>query len=211
MMKKVKITLIILFIISIFVFLKISYSLKEEILAIYNSQKSIIVKDRNENEIFIFPNQKGNFARYLNEIPPRLKELLIKKEDKYFYYHFGFNPISILKAAFGRMGIGERKASSTITQQLVKILLGKEFERNLKNKVVEFFYALSLEIYLSKDEILKMYANSIYFGNQAQGIAEASYLYFNLPPDLLEDGQILQLLATISNPQEQNPAQYKNK
>lgn len=210
-MSKIKIILIILFSLSIFLFLKLSYLLKEEILAIYNSQKSTILKDRNGNEIFILPNKKGNFARYLNEIPPRLKELLIKKEDKYFYYHFGFNPVSIIKVVLSKLGIGERKASSTITQQLVKILLGKEFERNLKNKLIELFYALSLEIHLSKDEILKMYANSIYFGNKAQGIKEASYLYFDLPPELLTEGQILQLLATISNPKEQNPAQYKNR
>ena len=192
-------------------FLISGYYLQKNLLAIYNSQKSIVMRDRNGEEIFIKPNQKGYFTRYLDEIPPRFKELLIKKEDKYFYYHFGFNPGSIFKALLGRLGILERKASSTITQQLVKILLGKEFERNFKNKFGELFYTLSLETYLSKDEILKMYLNSIYLGNQAQGIAEASWLYFNLPPDLLNDGQILQLLATISNPYENNPAKYKNK
>ena len=56
-----------------------------------------------------------------------------------------------------------------------------------------------------------MYVNSIYLGNQAQGLAEASRLYFNLSPELLSDGQILQLLATISSPAEHNPAKPKNK
>jgi membrane carboxypeptidase/penicillin-binding protein PbpC len=55
-----------------------------------------------------------------------------------------------------------------------------------------------------------MYANSLYLGNQAQGIAQASHLYFNLPPELLDQGQILQILATISSPTEQNPAKEIN-
>jgi penicillin-binding protein 1C len=202
--------LIILFILisSFFLF---SWYLQKQLLTIYNEQNSIIVRDRKGQEIFILPNQKGNFARYLEKIPSRFKELLIKKEDKYFYSHFGFNPVSIFQAALGYFGIGNRKASSTISQQLVKILLGKESERNLKNKIIESFYTLALEIYQSKEDVLKMYANSIYFGNQAQGIAEASKLYFGVAPDLLTDGQILQLLATIADPNENNPAKSDNR
>lgn len=208
--KKKALIFLFLAILSVF-FFRITHFLKEEILEIYFSRESKIVRDRNGIEIFVLPNEKGYFAKYLDRIPPKFKKLLIKKEDKFFYYHFGFNPISTFQAIFGKLGIGERKGSSTITQQLVKILLGKEFERNLKNKIMELFYAFSLEIHLSKEEILRMYANSIYLGNQAQGIAEASYLYFGLPPDLLDEGQILQLLTTISNPKERNPAKPENK
>ena len=204
-----KIILIVSFILLIG-FLLFSYSLDKQLLAIYNQQNSVRVKDREEKEIFILPNQKGYFSRYLDKIPPRFKELLIKKEDKYFYYHFGFNPWSLSQAILGRLGVGHRKASSTISQQLVKILLGKELKRNLKNKIIESFYTLALEIYQSKEEILKMYANSVYLGNQTQGMAEASQLYFGVAPDLLTDGQILQLLATISSPSENNPAKEKN-
>jgi len=187
-----------------------SYNSQKQLLATYNHQNSIAVQDRKGEEIFIKPNPKEHWARYLNEIPPRFKELLIKKEDKYFYYHFGFNPWSTFQAARGYLGLGPKRASSTITQQLVKILLEKEFERGLKNKIIESFYALSLEIFQSKETILKMYANSIYFGNQAQGLTEASQLYFGLSPNLLSDGQILQLLATISGPSDNNPANPEN-
>jgi len=204
-----KIILIVSFILLIG-FLLFSYSLDKQLLAIYNQQNSVRVKDREEKEIFILPNQKGYFSRYLDKIPLRLKELLIKKEDRYFYYHFGFNPWSLSQAILGRLGVGQRRASSTISQQLVKILLEKELKRNLKNKIIESFYTLALEIYQSKEEILKMYANSVYLGNQTQGMAEASQLYFGVAPDLLTDGQILQLLATISSPSENNPAKEKN-
>jgi len=195
----------------LFAFLVIGFFLQKQLVAIYSSQESIILKDRLDREIVILPNQRGYYARYLNEIPPRFKELLIKKEDRHFYYHFGFNPWSLFQTGLGHLGISQRKASSTISQQLVKILLGKELERNFKNKIIESFYALALEIYQSKEEILKMYANSVYFGNHAQGVAQASQLYFGVAPDLLTDGQILQLLATISSPTEDNPAKEINK
>jgi len=193
------------------IFLIISFFLQKQLVAIYNSQESIILKDRLNREIVILPNQKGYWAQYLNEIPPQFKELLVKKEDKLFYYHFGFNPWGLFQAGLERLGMGQRKASSTISQQLVKILLGKEFERNFKNKVIESFYTLALEIYQSKENILKMYANSVYLGNQAQGMVEASQLYFGVAPDLLTNGQILQLLAAISSPTENNPTKEKNK
>ena len=192
-------------------FLIEGYFLQKQLIEIYEKQESVVIKDRNGETIFIKPNQKGYWAQYLNEIPPEFKELLVKKEDKLFYEHFGFNPWSIFQAVFGYLGIGNRKASSTISQQLVKILLGKESERNLKNKIIELIYALSLETYQRKEDILKMYVNSVYFGNQAQGLSEASRLYFNLSPDLLTKGQILQLLTTIHSPSENNPTKLDNK
>jgi penicillin-binding protein 1C len=202
---------VISFILLIFIFLIIAYSSQKKLVEIYESQNSIVIKDRNGEIISILPNKKGYRASYIDEIPPELKEFLIKKEDKYFYYHFGFNPFSIFQVGLAKLGIGNRKGSSTITQQLVKILLGKETERSLKNKFLEFFYAISLEIFKSKEEILKMYANSIYFGNQVQGIKEAGRFYFGVSPEFLTEGQILQLLATISSPTETNPGEFVNK
>jgi len=193
------------------VFLLTSFYLQNQLLETYNKGGSTKVYDRNGREIFILQNQKGNYSRYIDEIPSQFKDLLLKKEDRYFYYHFGFNPWSLFEATLGRLGLSKREASSTITQQLVKILLEKESERNIKNKIIESFYALALEVFQSKEKILKMYANSIYFGNQAQGISEASRLYFDADPALLTDAQILQLLATISSPTQNNPAENNNK
>lgn len=193
------------------ILLLLAWNLQEDLVKAYQHLESKKIIDRQGKEIAILPNEKGNFSSYLKETPSRFEELLIKKEDRYFYYHFGFNPVSIIQSAFGYLGLGERRASSTISQQLVKILLGKEFERNLKNKIIEAFYTLSLELYKSKEEILTMYINSIYFGNKAQGLAEASQFYFSLSPKLLTDGQILQLISSIQNPSKTNPAELTNK
>ena len=194
----------------ILVFLAVSYYLQEQLVTNYEKLRSSIIIDRNDQQVFVKPNDKGYLTKYLSQIPPQFKKLLIKKEDKFFYYHFGANPWSIFQKSLSYLGIGQRTASSTITQQLAKILLGNENERTLKNKIIEFFYTLSLEAYKSKEEILIMYANSVYFGNQVQGLEEASKLYFGISPDFLTEGQILQLLSTIHSPAENNPANFRN-
>lgn len=65
-------------------------------------------------------------------------------------------------------------------------------------------------MFQSKNDILKMYANSIYLGNSIQRIGQASLVYFDVSPQFLDKGQILQILTTISSPTEQNPAKEKN-
>ncbi|MCK5122541.1 MAG: transglycosylase domain-containing protein [Candidatus Pacebacteria bacterium] len=187
-------------------FFLFSFQLKNSLLLVYENNQSIEIRDRNNQIIFTKPNPAGYYTEYSNEVPEKFKELLLKKEDQYFYYHFGINPVSSLRALY-KYTIKERGniASSTITQQLAKILLGNETERNLKNKLTEAIYAVSLETHLSKEEILEMYLNSIYFGNSVQGLNQASRLYFDSQPDLLSDEQTIQLLATISAPSNTNP------
>ncbi|MGD0576515.1 MAG: transglycosylase domain-containing protein [Candidatus Staskawiczbacteria bacterium] len=180
--------------------------LNKELLATYRANRSFFVTDRNNSAILISKNPKGNYAEYSETIPQNFKNLLIKKEDKYFYWHFGFNFWSIAGAVGNKLGLSRRKASSTISQQLAKILLEEENQRNLSNKIKESFYTLALELFNSKEEILKMYANSIYFGNQFQGIESASKGYFNVSAQNLTTEQIVQLLATINSPTDYNPA-----
>lgn len=187
------------------------FKAQKELSQNYEKENSTRISDRNDKTLCLKPNTNGYYNRHTSYIPPRFKELLILKEDKYFYQHPGFNPISIAKAFLGRLGIGERKASSTISQQLAKILLKEESDRSLKNKAKELWYSLALETFQSKDEILNKYINSVYFGNGAQGLFETSRLYFGVDPDLLTDGQMIQLLAAISSPTKNNPAANENK
>lgn len=183
---------------------------QKQLINLYENQASLIIRDRNGEIIALKPNTKGYFNLPLENVPEKIANLLVKKEDRFFYYHFGINPLSIAQSAGGYLGIGQRKASSTISQQLVKVLLGNELKRDLGNKIKETFYTLSLEAFHTKKEIMRMYANSIYFGNGSQGILEASRLYFKTDPEMLTDGQIFQLLAAISSPTENNPANEKN-
>jgi len=204
---------IILFIPFLSGFFLFSFNLKNNLLLVYENNQSIEIRDRNNQLIFTKPNPAGYYAKYSDETPEEFKKLLLKKEDKYFYYHFGINPVSSLRALY-KYAIKEQNskiASSTITQQLVKILLRNETERTLKNKLTEAIYAISLETHLSKEEILEMYLNSIYFGNSVQGLNQASRLYFDSQPNLLSDEQNIQLLATISAPSNTNPFSIDSK
>ena len=180
-------------------------ALNSELLATYNFNRSFSVNDRSNNIIFISKNPKGYYAEYSESIPSNFKNLLIKKEDKYFYWHFGFNFWGMFQAIGNEFGFSQRQGSSTITQQLAKILLVQENARNINNKLKESFYTLALELFNSKDKILQMYVDSVYFGNQIQGLKSASKGYFNVDQNNLTDEQILQLLTTINSPTDYNP------
>lgn len=182
----------------------------KKLLNVFYQLESIETLDRSGELIYRLPNAKGYRAKYVDDIPNRFTSLLLQKEDQWFYYHFGVNPWSNMRAAYNYI-LGQNNFSqSTITQQLVKNLLSNEQERTLGNKIIESWYALMLEWQLSKEEILTMYANSIYFGQQVQGLQLASQLYFGVDPSLLTDSQMLQLLATLSSPSVQHPFTSEN-
>ncbi len=204
---KKKTLIIALFIIC---FLIICQKINKEIVNNYSINESIQILDRKEVLLFKKTNNKGYYSQYLDSPPAKFKNLLIQKEDKYFYWHKGFNPISIIKALGDKIGFVSREGSSTISQQLTKILLNKETERNWKNKLIESIYVISLELNNSKEKIITMYINSVFFGNQLQGIESASQGYFNTSSSLLTTEQCLQLLTTINSPTNDNPLSESN-
>lgn len=177
---------------------------------LYESQESRIVRDRNGVIIRIEPNEKGFYAQFTETIPPQFAELLLKKEDQWFLYHPGINPIRIAADFFSYIIGKKRNGSSTLTQQLVKTLLGNENDRTVKNKVNEAWYSLALELHATKNDILTMYANTAFFGEQSQGIAEASRHFFGKPPETLNDEEIVSLIITLANPTNRHPGTAAN-
>ena len=214
MKKKLKLKIIyIVILLLILVIIGLS-SIKKAVTSLdyrYENLFGSVVIDRNDVRIINNPNSRGYYASQIDYIPQRFAEILINKEDQQFWSHLGVNPKSIIRASTRSLFKSEKsKGSSTITQQLVKILLGNENKRTIKNKVKELFYSFVLEFQYSKKEILLMYINSIYFGNQIQGINEASYYYFDTSPMLLQDIEIVQLLSSISSPTKNNPTTNDN-
>ncbi|TSC80000.1 MAG: 1A family penicillin-binding protein [Parcubacteria group bacterium Gr01-1014_29] len=181
---------------------------------LYAGQISAITRDRNGLEITIHPNIKGHYMRPADPpaggVPEEFINLLVKKEDRFFYYHLGINPLSIMRSIVRYPFTRRFGGSSTLTQQLVKTLLGNENERTLGNKIVESLYTVSLELHASKKEILAMYADTAYLGSQTQGIVEASKTYFSIPPEALTTAETLQLLATLNSPSDY-PGTPRNK
>ncbi len=177
----------------------------------YNELESVIVKDRHGKIISVLPNAKGEYSLYKEKLPDRLKEFLTAKEDRFFYVHPGVNPASIARSAINRLFGENSGGGSTITEQLAKNLLGHENERTLGRKIAELFYAFSLEIFLSKEKILAMYANTVYLGNNIQGFGEASLEYFGKNLEDLNDSELISLIASLPNPSAKNPWKNANK
>ncbi len=119
----------------------------------------------------------------LNNISPNLVAATIATEDKDFYTHGGFDPLAIVRAFWQNLTSGETvSGASTITQQLVRALLFSPEERDQRTylrKVREALLATEIERRYSKDEILELYLNEIYYGNLAYGVEAASETYFN--------------------------------
>ena len=164
--------------------------------------------------IKVFDNQRRFVGRILPEkrywvsidrIPAFLQKAVVAVEDARFYQHGGIDVRGIARALVkdvvkGRLAEG----GSTITQQLIKnrYLTGaKTFERKLD----EARLAIEFENKYSKQQILEMYFNEIYYGNGAWGIAQAARLYFDKNPEELSDAECAQLAGVQKNPARYNP------
>ncbi len=194
-----------------FLIILAAYPLEARLKALYAKQLSQAIFDRNGERIALLPNYRGYYAEDIGAVPENVKKILLEKEDRFFYYHPGVNPVSILRDGVQWIFSSKFLGSSTLTQQLVKNLLGNENRRTIGNKIIETFYALALELYAPKDQILTMYANSAYLGNQMQGMKEASHYYYARAPEALNDGQVLTLVTTLSNPSARYPGTASNK
>lgn len=121
----------------------------------------------------------------LSDLPPYAPRAVLAVEDRNFYHHVGVNPLAVVRAIFVNLKEGEvRQGGSTLTQQLAKNLF-LNGDRTYKRKIQEFFLALWLEHQFTKDEILTLYLNRVYFGAGAYGIDAASFRYFGKPAQKL--------------------------
>lgn len=140
---------------------------------------------------------KADFVR-LQDIPLTLQQAVIAVEDNRFYRHIGVDIEGILRATLVNLQSGElQEGGSTITQQLVKNLF-LTHERTWSRKAEEVVLALDMELRYSKEEILELYLNTIYFGSGAQGVSPASQVYFGKKPAELSLAESA-LLAGLPN------------
>ena len=124
----------------------------------------------------------------LEEITPDFTDAIVAIEDHRFYEHGAFDFISLVRATFINMKTKEvTQGGSTLTQQVGKNLYFNN-NRTFIRKVAELFVALDLERIYSKDDILELYVNIVYYGDGNYGIKEASENYFdNTPAELSYD------------------------
>ncbi|MCU4174153.1 penicillin-binding protein 1C [Marinilabiliaceae bacterium N1Y90] len=133
----------------------------------------------------------------IDSVPHKFEQAIIHFEDEYFYYHPGFNPISILRALKQNISAGKVKSGgSTITMQVIRLARNKK--RNLFNKLIETIQATRLELRYSKKEILQLYAAHAPFGGNVVGIEAAAWRYFGRPSHQLSWSEST-LLAVLPN------------
>lgn len=162
---------------------------------------SQIVTDNNGMVIHAFLTTDDKWRMYteLEEITPEIEQAFIAKEDKYFYHHFGVNPMAVMRAVFNNIIYGKRTSgASTITMQVVRLLNPKD--RTYFNKLIEIFRAIQLEMNFSKDEILQMYLNLVPYGGNIEGIKAASVLYFDKMPNHLSIAEVTALTIIPNRP-----------
>ena len=139
-----------------------------------------------------------------DSIPKVLRDATIAIEDKRFETHHGVDWHGTLRAVFSTLTNGNTQGGSTITQQLIKNVTGNN-ENTVKRKVTEVYRALALEKDYSKDEILEMYLNTIYLGNQCYGVQTASRMYFHKDVSELDLAEAACLISITNNPSQYDP------
>lgn len=141
----------------------------------------------------------------LKNVSKSLKDALIASEDKDFYEHSGVSIFSTLRAIYGYVVNGGGSfGGSTITQQLAKITVLSN-NRSVLRQYQAFSIALAIENTYSKDQILEMYLNSVYFGERAFGIEDAAKTYFGTTPDKLTLAQSAMLVGLLPAPSIYSP------
>ena len=136
-----------------------------------------------------------------------LHQAILTSEDRWFYYHYGINPVSIATALYDNLKAGEVvRGGSTITMQLARLMEPKA--RNIPNKLIEMCRALQLEHAYSKSELLTFYFNMLPYGGNIVGTAAASRFYFNKPQHALSLGEAALLAAIPNAPERLRPDRF---
>jgi penicillin-binding protein 1A len=144
----------------------------------------------------------------LSDLPPHLIDAFIAVEDRKFYSHWGVDLFGITRAVLSNLKEGRTvQGGSTITQQLARNLFDM-FENTLTRKIKEALLAMRIERAYSKDEILEMYLNQIYFGGGAHGVEAAAQTFFGKHAKELSIGESTLLAGLPKNPRDYSPIHH---
>jgi penicillin-binding protein 1A len=170
----------------------------------YTPSLTTYVYDINNNVIAEFSVEKRTILP-LSKIPVDMQNAVIAMEDRNFFRHWGISPRGIMRALL-RDVLHRRTAqgASTLTQQLSRGIFLKP-EKTISRKLREIVLALEIEHNFSKQEILALYLNQIYFGNGVYGVQSASKLYFGKDVSEMTLGECALLTGLIPSPERYSP------
>ncbi|WP_299910318.1 penicillin-binding protein 1A [uncultured Paracoccus sp.] len=169
---------------------------------IYSGEGRLIDEFAQERRLFV----------PIDEIPDLVKQAFISAEDKNFYTHPGYDPRGMIGAMLEavRSGGSNVRGASTITQQVMKNFLLSS-DRSIERKVKELILATRLEDTLSKDQILELYLNEIFLGQNSFGVAAAAQTYFNKTLSELAPHEAATLAAMPQAPGRYHPVRAKDR
>lgn len=141
----------------------------------------------------------------LADISPELVAATILQEDRYFRWHLGVNPLSLMRAgATTYVTRSRRMGGSTLTMQVARLRFGLH-SKTLLGKIEQVIRALQLELHYSKQQLLEAYLNLAPYGNNIEGIGAASFIYFGKPASALSLPEALALVVIPQNPSKRVP------
>lgn len=147
----------------------------------------------------------------LDKLPRHMIDALLTREDQIFYRHRGFSAKALMRAVFGKLTGRSLGGGSTITQQVAGTLYLDRSEMSITRKIKELWWALQLERRYSKNEILELYLNKMYFGGGTYGVNAASRFYFGHPATEITPAEAAILVIQLSNPAFYNPFEHPNR
>lgn len=154
--------------------------------------------------VYLTSDEKWRIFLSLEEIDPLFVKTTILYEDKFFFFHPGFNPFSIIRAIYQNIKAGKVvSGGSTITMQLARILEPKE--RTIINKLLEIFRAMQFEARFSKRKILELYLNLAPYGGNIEGIGAAMLAYYGRLPLNMTPEEVAFLVSMPQSPPTRKP------
>ncbi len=168
------------------------------------------VYDRSGRMVYLFAFEKRKLVS-LKELPPHLIDALISTEDKRFYYHFGIDPIRIVRALLTDLRTGDfSQGASTITQQMARNMF-LTLDKTIARKMREIVLAFKIEASFTKDEILEIYLNKIFWGSRNHGVETASLYYFNKHARDLNLPESALIVGMIQRPNYYDPFKHPDR
>lgn len=171
----------------------------------------VILASDGRTKLSTYGDMHGRMVK-VKDLPPHVVQALLAIEDRRFYYHFGVDPLGLIRAVFVNMRAGHVvQGGSTLTQQLAKNFLQAEKrfdvnDRSFKRKIQEALMALWLERKFTKEQILTMYLNRVYFGSGTFGLEAAAQHYFDKSATELNVYESAVLAGLLKAPSRYSPA-----
>ena len=170
----------------------------------------IVAEDGTPLRAFADSNGIWRYPITLEEVSPLYLQALLNYEDRWFWHHFGVNPLALSRAVFQYIQHGKIiSGGSTLTMQVARLIIPQS--RSILGKIQQILRGLQLEVHYSKREILEYYLNHAPFGGTLEGVQAASYVYLNKSAQELSHAEAALLAVLPQAPSRNRPDRHPKK